>query len=299
MNRAVLLLFAVVACAPELVAEESGPVQVRSWLDDVGKSGGALVIQTEFDPLGEVDLPTPSVEGLSFETIGEPVLERIGVHEVWTQRYRFRGDKGSYEIGQLEAVWHGPDEALRVESSPLFVDLSTDAPREGEISGIVEPSRLFEIPWAVIGAIGGAIALLFGGTLLAFRKPKVVKLAAVQAEAPDIVAIRQWEAVRRDEALDDHDKALNLSRIFREYTDVVLGFPASAWTTTETVNHLRGLSHLPEGNVPRARRLLRATDKVKFAEARPGQDFFDDLDADLRAFVGSTRPHRWDPKETP
>ena len=299
MNRAVLLLLMVMACAPELVAEDAGVVKVRSWLDDVGKSGGALVIQTEFDPQGEVDLPTPSVEGLTFETIGEPVLERIGVHEVWTQRYRFRGDKGSYEIGQLEAVWHGSDEVLHAQSSPLFVDLSTDAPREGEIAGIVEPARLFEIPWAVIGAIGGAIALLIGGTLLAFRKPKEVVLASVRAEAPDILAIRHWEAVRRDDALTDHDKALNLSRIFREYADAVLGFPASAWTTTETVNHLRGLSHLPEGNVPRARRLLRATDKVKFAEVKPGEDFFEDLDADLRAFVGSTRPHRWDPKESP
>ena len=54
------------------------------------------------------------------------------------------------------------------------------------------------------------------------------------------------------------------------------------------------MQHLPEGNMARARRLLRATDRVKYAELRPGQDFFEDLEADLRAFVGSTRPRTWE-----
>ncbi len=299
MRAGFLLAAALVACSPELVAEDPGPVQVRSWLDDVGKSGGALVIQTEFDPAGEVDLPAPEVDGLDFDAVGEPVLERIGVHEVWTQRYRFRGDKGSYEIGALEAVWHGPEAELRVSASPLFVDLSQDAPREGELAGIVEPAPIWEIPWAVLGAIGGALALFIGGTALAFRRPKAVAIATVAPEAPDVVAIRQWEVIRADSEMSKHDKALNLSRIFRDYAEAVLAFLATSWTTTETVNHLRELRHLPEGNVPRARRLLRATDRVKFAEAKPGEDFFEDLDADLRAFVGSTRPHRWDPKEAP
>ena len=91
------------------------------------------------------------------------------------------------------------------------------------------------------------------------------------------------------------DKAKALSSIFRDYAEAVLSFPASAWTTTEILEKMRSMSHLAEGNVPRARRLLRATDKVKYAEHRPGEDFFEDLDADLRAFVGSTRPHAWKP----
>ena len=53
------------------------------------------------------------------------------------------------------------------------------------------------------------------------------------------------------------------------------------------------MAHLPKGNVPRAKKLLRATDLVKYAEVSPESDFFDDMDADLRAFVGSTRPRSW------
>ena len=91
----------------------------------------------------------------------------------------------------------------------------------------------------------------------------------------------------------DFEKAQALSSIFRDYTEAALGFPASAWTTTEILEKLRSMVRLTEGNVPRARRLLRAPDRVKYAEQVPGRDFFEDLDAALRAFLGSTRPHTW------
>ena len=129
---------------------------------------------------------------------------------------------------------------------------------------------------------------------MAFGHTRSRPVPEVPAEPPDTVAIRAWEAVRADEALDDERKAQALSRIFRDYTEAALGIPAVAWTTTEILGHLGRMANLPEGNVPRARRLLRATDLVKFAEKKPGTDFFEDLDADLRAFVGSTRPTRWD-----
>jgi hypothetical protein len=38
------------------------------------------------------------------------------------------------------------------------------------------------------------------------------------------------------------------------------------------------------------RRILRATDKVKYAESRPSPEFFEELDSDLRAFIDATRP---------
>jgi len=141
--------------------------------------------------------------------------------------------------------------------------------------------------------VGGTGLLFLGGIGFAFTRPRRARDVVVVPEPPDIVAIRSWEAVRADEAMGDEEKAEALSRIFRVYVEGVLAFQATAWTTTEILARLTGMGHLPEGNVPRAKRLLRATDRVKFAEAKPGADLFDDLDSDLRAFVGSTRPTAW------
>jgi hypothetical protein len=113
------------------------------------------------------------------------------------------------------------------------------------------------------------------------------------AVPPDVACLRAWDAVRRDTTLSIDEKAAALSVLFRAYVEDVLGFEATARTTSEILEHLRGLTHLPEGNVTRAQRVLRATDRVKFAEHRPAEDWLAELDADLRAFVHSTRPSVW------
>ena len=147
-------------------------------------------------------------------------------------------------------------------------------------------------PVAIIVAV-----LFFGGIWLAFRATSRGEPPELPPEPPDVAALQRWEAIRRDPTLDDMARAHALSQIFRTYVEAVLTFPATAWTTSEILERLRDMAHLPTGNVPRARRLLRATDRVKYAEARPGQDLLEELDADLRAFVGSTRPHSWNGEE--
>lgn len=287
------LLALLLACGAEPAPEGPPPVAVRAWLDGaVGEKGGTLVVQTAYDPTGQVDLPAPEVQGLEFEEAGARA-ERIGDREVVTHRFRFTGKKGSYEIGSLVATWRGEAGDVEATGSPVFVDLGVEAPREAEPEDIVDPEPVRRIPWAAIGGIGLGAAVLGGGLYVAFGATRRRPIAAAPPEPPDVVALRAWLAVRSDPALSDHDKALHLSRIFREYVEAVLGFPAQAWTTTEIVEHLGAMRHLPEGNVPRARRLLRATDRVKFAEHQPGVDFFEELDADLRAFVGTTAPRKW------
>lgn len=290
-----LLLPILLACSDPVVPDEQPDVRVRSWLDgSMGANGGTLVVQTIYDPEGELDLPEPEVEGLTFEEAAEPVVEQIGDSEVLTQRFRFQGGKGMYEIGPVTATWHPPEgDDQVVGTSPIFVDLGVEAPREGEPADILEPAVTWRFPWgfAVAGAAG--VAVLGGGLFVAFGLTRRRELPEAPPEPPDILALRAWDAVRSDQAMSDHDKAQHLSRIFREYAEAVLSFPAGSWTTTEILNHLRGLAHMPEGNVPRAKRLLRATDRVKFAEHDPERDFFEDLDSDLRAFVQSTRPQSW------
>lgn len=296
MIRAALLL--MLACGAEPVSVEPETVEVRSWLEgEVNAKGGTLVVQTVYEPGGEVDLPRPDVEGLTFEASDDPMVEQVGTREVLTQRYRFSGTKGMYEIGPLVATWHGGEEPVSAGSSPLFVDISVDAPREAEPADIVEPAAMIAIPWGFIGAGALGVAVLGGGVWVAFGLTRRREVPEAPPEPPDVICMRAWEVIRADPRLDDYAKAEHLSRIYRIYTEAVLAFPATAWTTTEILTHLRSLTHMPEGNVPRAKRLLRATDRVKYADHRPEHDFFDDLDADLRAFVASTRPQRWDGEE--
>ena len=47
---------------------------------------------------------------------------------------------------------------------------------------------------------------------------------------------------------------------------------------------------LPRTNLPRAKRLLRATDRVKYAEVPPDERFFAELEDDLRGFIDATKP---------
>ncbi len=293
------VLFALAACGSEALQADDSAVVVRAFLDGApGAAGGSLILQTEYDLAGEIEIPTPAVEGLEFLPVGDPVVEAMGEREVVSQKYAFSGSKGSYVIEAMTATWRGPEGDVLGASSPLFVDLGVEPPgRDGEVFDIQNPSRVWVLPWGPVCAVGGVGLFMFGGIVLAFRKDWSRSSKQTPPEPPDLVAIRRWEAVRGDSARDDFQKAQALSRIFRDYAEAVLSFPASAWTTTEILARLRGMAHLVEGNVPRARRLLRATDRVKYAEQQPGRDFFEDLDADLRAFVGSTRPHAWTPPE--
>jgi hypothetical protein len=283
------------ACAPVAPPVGEAPVAAEVWVEHATEAGGVLVLQTTWDPSGSVDLPEPAAKGLQFAAPGEPERERLGRREVLTVRWPFSASSGSYEIPSLAVTWDGPAEDLEIHTDPLFVDLGVPPPRPGEIADIRDPSRVWTIPWAGLIATMAVTGLLGAGIGVAFRLGRRSGPVVVPPEPPDVVAIRRWEAVRSDPALDDMAKAIQLARIWREYAEAVLGFPATAWTTTEILARLGTMAHLPEGNVPRARRLLRATDRVKFAGEQARGDLFEELDADLRAFVGTTRPHAWSP----
>jgi len=288
------VLLALAACTGGQAPVTDAPAVVRAWLDGApGAAGGVVVVQVEADAAVSLELDEPEVAGLEFREHGEARVEDLGQRVLVTRRYRYDGAEGSYEIPGVTVRWTGPEGEGEANSSPLFVDLGVEFPRPGEPADIVSPGRVWTVPWppwwvvvvAGLGSAGGLVALNW-----LTNRPA----APVPAVPPDIAALRAWEAVRADRTLSDHDKAVAISRIFREYAQAVLSFPAEAWTTSEILVHLGQLHHLPEGNVPRARRLLRATDRVKFAEARAGSDLFEELDADLRAFVATTRPHRWE-----
>lgn len=298
-----ITLWTLLGCGSPVVLPETftEPVAIEVFLDGAPSgSGGKLTVQAAYDPSGEVRVPRPVGEGLTFEAEGGPTLESLGGRDVVTQRYVFRAKKGSYEVSPLVAVWTDSEGvAHEAKSGSVFVDVGVEAPAVGELFDIVDPPAVRRIPWIPVLSVG---ALFLGGLLLAFGRPRRRK-EAVQAPPipPDVAALQAWDAVRADGSLSDEDKARELSVIFRAYVESVLNFEATAWTTSEIVAHLRTLVQLPEGNTPRARRLLRATDRIKFAGERPTGELVADLDTDLRSFVSATRPSAWrvDPVAAP
>jgi hypothetical protein len=283
------------ACAdPVVVLDEAEPtVEVRDWLGSVSSAGGTIAVQVESAPDAQVQFPDLEVEGLEIAADGEPRVERIGDRSVETRFWKFKGESGHYIVPAPSVPWKRGTETGAAEGTALYFDLATDPLKVGDIGDIVEPDPVRTVPWGLLG--GGALvgALVFVGLYVAFRSTKAVAVVK-PPEAPDILALRAWASVRKDGTLSDFDKALALSRIFREYVEATLHFPATKNTTPETLQQLTDLPHLPEGNVTRAKRLLRATDRVKYADATPGADVFDDLDADLRAFIADTRPSSWE-----
>lgn len=283
------------ACAdPVVVPDRDEPtVEVRDWLASLSSAGGTIAFQVESVPDAQVHLPEPEVEGIEITPDGEPRIERIGDRSVETRFWKFKGESGHYIVPAPSVPWTRGTETGVAEGTALYFDLATDPLKVGDIGDIVEPEPVWTVPWSfVAGAvlIGG---LVFAGLYIAFRSTKAVPVVK-PPEAPDLVALRAWAGVRKDPSLSDFDKALALSRIFREYTEATLHFPATKNTTPETLEQLGDLPHLPEGNVTRAKRLLRATDRVKYADVAPGADVFDELDADLRAFIADTRPSSWE-----
>ncbi|MCO4746935.1 MAG: hypothetical protein KC912_19210 [Proteobacteria bacterium] len=296
--RALFLLVLVACGAPQLsTLDDDAPVEVRTAVQ--GKTsarGGRFELVVEHDADIEVEWPEVRPARLEIEQDGEVREERIGDRIVRTGQYTFTAAKGSYVVPAVLVRFEDEGVAGAASSQPLYVDLGVEAPRPGELADISDPAPRRRFPWWLAGTALAVLALFVAGLAVAFRKGDQRELAAVPPEPPDVIALRAWEAIR-ESSLSDYDKALGVSRIYRDYAESVLSFKATALTTTEILERLRHMVHLDEGNLPRSKRLLRATDRIKFADVDAHDALFDELDADLRAFVDSTRPHHWEPEE--
>jgi hypothetical protein len=285
----IALVFAISAWAAD-----PGDLRVDGTLEKLADGGLAVRVQASAPAsAGELTVEEPAGIGVTLTPIDDRA-EHIGLGDarrtVRTRTWRVSGPPGRFVVDALCARQGGANAC----SETLYVDLG-QPPARPDMADILEPPPIAgRAPWGWIAAALSAIAVL----AWAWRTGKLPTRAtpavpAAPPERPDVAALRRWDAIRRDPHLSDADKALALSEIFRAYAEATLDFPARALSTTETLAHLGGLPYLPPENVLRARRVLRATDRVKYAEVRPGDDLFLELDADLRAFIQATRPHVW------
>lgn len=168
----------------------------------------------------------------------------------------------------------------------LFVDVGVKGPTGGEMDDLAAlpppPPPIW--PWVVAGLAGAAV--LGGAAVWAWQRFKPVPPPPVP-EAPEVIARRAWASLRDRADLTPEEIAKAMSEIFRTWVDAAWGFPATRRTTREILDNLAGSFTAVE--LDAARRLLMATDLVKFAERSEHANLFDALDRDFAALVRPVR----------
>ncbi len=304
MMRLVWIAVAMVLFGPWSAAAADG-IAVSSWVEGRPEQGVAtFVVQVRHAVGMDVQVDDPSSDVVEFveQPGGRP--ERFGDEVVLTRRFRLKAPAGSYvlppvsvrEIGTLDT------DAPRAESDRVFVDLGVPpSPVDGFVE-ISDPTPVYDWTWQILAiaaaglVLGSAAALAVWLLRRGLRQPQV---KALPPEPPHVLALRRWDAIRSDPTIGDLEKAMALAVLFREYTEAVFTFPATAFTTPQLLARLSEMPYLPEANIGRAQRLLRATDRIKFADESARGSLFEELDDALRAFVADTRPSSWSSGEEP
>jgi hypothetical protein len=78
--------------------------------------------------------------------------------------------------------------------------------------------------------------------------------------------------------------------VLRAYLEARFRWPASAATTVEIEVACREARWMGLTQLDQARRILEATDRLKFARQGGGSAFFEELDADFGAVIQATIP---------
>ncbi len=238
----------------------------------------------------EIEVGEPGAEGL-VATLAERRGEPFDGYHLATIVYEIRGEPGSYVVALPPAkATHADGREEELEVPAVFADIGVDGP-SAELQGLLlpEPPEPARWPWAV--AIASLSAALGAGAVTLWRRRKRATREVI-SEPPDARALLAWRVVMADRALDDHARALQLSEVFRRYLEDVHPMPASALTSREITDIIYRDGLVPGGLLDRARRILTATDLLKFARRGGGIEFFHELDRDFRAYLEATRPRQ-------
>ncbi len=231
-----------------------------------------------------LQLQEPAAEGLTVTQTGTEGPTRAGDRQRTQLTYALTGPVGSYVIQPGAALAHGPnDQERELVPPPIFVDIGVDGPSGGELAGAMEPPPPPEPPWGLIAAgVLGVVALLGAGAWWLLR-PKPVP----PPEPDDVRAKRLWQAARSAE-LSDHDLAIALSGVMREYLERRYGWPATSRSSREILDFL--MPHTAAGLRLKLTAVLEANDRLKYAREGGGGAFFDELEARFLDILAATRP---------
>lgn len=241
---------------------------------------------------GAPPAPAPALEPVWSEArrvgSGEPVI----VHAPpGTPAPEVPGLTVSAREGAGELTWEvrGPDGSYLLEVRPpggepvtLYVDIGVTGPTGGPMAELLAEEVPGPPVWPqfVAGLLGVGLLVLFVWVVLVRlrRRPGVGV-----AEPPDVVAHREWKALRARADLPYDALAVALSEVYRRYLEAARGWPATRRTTREVLDNLAG--ELTAAELEAAARLLRAMDLVKFSGRDPAADLFPSLDQDFHRLV--------------
>jgi hypothetical protein len=287
----VALLGLLVACGDALLPPLARPdADVRLELDARKVAAGEPVLATvqvvQADGV-ELRVGEPSAEGLE-AALQDERTEPFDGWSLTTRRYALKGAPGSYVVSLGGATALHPDgHEEQLEVPPAFVDIGVDGP-SSELQGLVMPTPPAPPVWPWVLCAGVLVGLgIAGGVWLWRRRKRATQ--RVKAEPPHVTAMHAWQVVLRDRSLSDHERALQLSEVFRRYLEAVHPVSATALTTREICDAIYAQGLVPGALQDRARRILMATDLLKFARRGGGVEFFHELDQDFQAYVQATR----------
>lgn len=236
------------------------PPAAGVWMSEKKAASGAAVV-----------LHAPA--GSTVVGSNELVVEAKG-EDSWA----LTGEDGSYIVTVAEPGSTTP--------TRLFLDIGVDGPTGGPMDDLQAPPPPPPPmwPWVLAGTV--VVAGTAAGAIWAIRR-LTPPPPPPRALAPHEAAIRAWNALRERTDLDAPGTASEMSIIFRTWLDAAWGFPATQRTRREILDNLAGM--LTAAELDSARRLLSATDLVKFAERSEHANLFEQLDQDFRTLVKPVR----------
>jgi hypothetical protein len=287
-----IALFLILACQPDQMmdplAQAEVAVEVNLAAKQVSESEAVLVEVVLSSKAGWTAGPVDLVvDKLDVERLPAEVVETdSGEREV--HQFSLTGPSGSYVLEPVEIEFSRSDgESRKRESARLFFDVGPEGLRS-ELEGFAELPPLKENPWPKRFVWAGLGFLLAAALLFWWWKRPRKPVPVLPPIPPDQEALAAWAIVWNDPDLDDHGRALLLSQIFRRYVERVFQLPASAFTSMEVLDQLS--SDLSEHHLGQSRRLLGATDRIKYARRGGGQALFESLDTDFRELIEATKP---------
>jgi hypothetical protein len=232
------------------------------------------------------------VEGLEVALVGEEAGDDGDRH--WrTRTWSLAGDDGSYHVPAATLRFVGEGDAHRdVPAAAVDFDIGVQGPTS-DLEGLIAPPVPAPFPWKKWLAAGAGALGILALALWAWRR-RQRRLNAppppIPLPPPDLEALEAWALLQADGDLDDHARAVGLSRIFRRYLERAMdGMLATTWTQQEILRALGNLD-LNAELLGCSRKVLSATDALKFARRGGGERFFSELDQDFRRVIERTRP---------
>jgi hypothetical protein len=279
------------ACRPRNPAGDLPEADFKAELQSRNVAVGKPVevtLRTVEGPGVTVSHGGPSAEGLTARLENEKT-EEMGDHRVTTQTWSLEGPPGSYVIDSGKATVQKPQgQSEPIVAPPLFVDVGVKGPSSKlEDIASLTPAPPSPWPWWAAGGLVAALLLVAAAWWWTHRRKKKT---TVPPEAAHVVALREWRAVMDHADLDDHTRALRLSEVFRRYLEARHALPATAWASGEILDALYDRGKVAALQLDQARRLLLATDLLKFARKGGGKQFFIELEESFQSYLAATRP---------